>query len=334
VIPVLAFVSYGCFTYPLWAQEPTQPVQSPIQATTEIVKIEASVLDRHGSFVSGLTKANFRILDDGVEQPIAFFAPVEAPAQVLVLLETSPAVYLIQSQDLAAAYALLDGLAADDEVALVSYSQAPQALLAFTPDKSAFVAAMGQVQYTLGMSDLNFFDSVSTVLDWLAPVTGKKAVVMLTTGLDSSPPPRWDALVQKIRASDVAVFSVALGGSLRQPVAKKKKSSKAAPKADESSEPANPLSFAKADADLIALAKLSGGRAYFPESPGDFVPIYREIAAALRHQYVLGIEPRHDGKLHSLTVQILDSGGRPHAETAKQAEYSVFAREGYFAPGR
>lgn len=323
-----------CFTPQLRAQKPAPPAQSPIQATTEIVKIEASVLDRHGSFVSGLTKANFRILDDGVEQPIAFFAPVEAPAQVLVLLETSPAVYLIQGQHMAAAFALLDGLAPDDEVALVSYSQAPQALLAFTPDKSAFMAAMGQVQYTLGMSDLNFFDSVATVLDWLAPVTGKKAVVMLTTGLDSSPPSRWDALKQKLRASDVAVFSVALGGSLRRPTAKKKKPSKAEPQAGESSEPANPLSFAKADADLIALARISGGRAYFPESPGEFVPIYREIAAALRHQYVLGIEPQHDGKLHSLTVQILDSGNQPHGATAKQAGYSVLAREGYFAPGR
>ena len=71
--------SLFCFTSSLRGQEPAQTVPSPIQATTEIVKIEASVLDRHGSFVSGLTKANFRILDDGVEQPIAFFAPVEAP---------------------------------------------------------------------------------------------------------------------------------------------------------------------------------------------------------------------------------------------------------------
>jgi Ca-activated chloride channel family protein len=281
-----------------------------------------------------LTKANFRVLDDGVEQPIAFFAPVEAPAQVLVLLETSPAVYLIQSQHLAAAYALLNGLAADDEVALVSYSQAPQALLAFTPDKQEFLAAMGQVQYTLGTSDLNFFDSVSTVLDWLTPVTGKKAVVMLTTGLDSSPPSRWDALVQKLRGRDVALFSVALGGALRQPAPKKKKQPKAASNADESAGDPNPLSFGKADADLMALAKISGGRAYFPAAPGDFVSIYREIAAALRHQYVLGIDPQHDGKLHSLTVQIVESGERSHATAAKQPEYSILAREGYFAPGR
>lgn len=293
-----------------------------------------SVLDRHGEFVSALAQKQFRILDDNVEQPIAFFTPVEAPAQVLVLLETSPAVYLIRSEHLTAAYTLLDGLAPNDEIALVTYAQSPQAILAFTPDKSAFAAALGHIQYMLGMGDLNFFDSISTVVDWLAPLSGKKAVVLLTTGLDSSPPPRWDALVEKLRGSDVVLYPVALGGSLRKANPKKKKAPKSASKSDESAGPENPLSFAKADGALLALAKITGGHAYFPESPNDFVPIYRQIAAALRHQYLLGIVPQHDGKFHSLTVQLLDGRGQPDAATGKRSEYQVFAREGYLAPAR
>jgi len=154
------------------------------------VKVDASVLDNRGNFVGGLARGNFRILDSGTEQPIEFFTPVEAPAQVLVMIETSPAVYLIHNQHLLAAFALLDGLAADDEVALVTYDQAPRAILTFTPDKSALLAALGGIQYTIGMDDLNFYDSVSGVLDWLGPATGKRALVLLTTGLDSSPPAR------------------------------------------------------------------------------------------------------------------------------------------------
>ena len=94
------------------------------------------------------------------------------------MIETSPAVYLIHNQHLVAAYALLDGLAADDEVALVTYDQAPREILTFTPDKSALLAALGGVQYTIGMDDLNFYDSVSGVLDWLGPATGKRALVI------------------------------------------------------------------------------------------------------------------------------------------------------------
>ena len=193
---------------------------------------------------------------------------------------------------------------------------------------------MGQVQYTLGMGNLNFYDSVSTVLDWIAPLHGKKAIVLLTTGLDSSPPERWDALVQKLKKDDTVLFAVALGGSLRHPPSAKKKKSKAAPKPDETDGPANPVTFAKADAALLSLAKITGGRAYFPESPNDFVTIYREIASALRHQYVLGIAPQHDGKFHSLTVQILGANGRSGPESIKSPEYQIFAREGYLAPLR
>jgi VWFA-related protein len=322
-----------CFVLALPAQETSGTPQAGIQATTEIVKIDVSVLDRHSSFVGGLIQNQFRVLDNGLEQPIVFFAPTEAPAQVLVMLETSPAVYLIHSEHLSAAYALLDGLAPDDEVALVSYSQSPQAILAFTADKAALAAALGQVQYTLGMGDLNFYDSASTVLDWIAPLHGKKAIVLLTTGLDSSPPERWDALVQKLKVDDAVLFAVALGGSLRHPSAKKKKS-KAAPKPDEAEEPVNPVSFAKADSALSSLAKITGGRAYFPETANDFVSIYREIASALRHQYVLGIAPQHDGKFHSLTLQILGANGQSAPASTKPLEYQIFAREGYLAPVR
>jgi VWFA-related protein len=241
---------------------------------------------------------------------------------------------LIHAQHLTAAYALLDGLAPDDEVALVSYSQAPQAILPFTPDKSALAAALGQIQYTLGMGNLNFYDSVSTVLDWIAPLHGKKAVVLLTTGLDSSPPERWDALVQKLKADDTVLFAVALGGSLRHPPSAKKKKSKAAPKTDTTDEPANPVTFAKADSALRSLAKITGGRAYFPESPNDFVTIYREIASALRHQYVLGIAPQHDGQFHALTVEIPDANRRSGPASTKSPEFQIFAREGYLAPLR
>ena len=78
---------------------------------------------------------------------------------------------------------------------------------------------------------------------------------------------------------------------------------------------------------------MTGGRAYFPESEQDFVPMYHEIATALRHQYLLGIAPAHDGQFHSLTVEVLDASGQPMNLPAKKPVVRVFAREGYLAPG-
>jgi len=198
------------------AQQAASGLQQPLQVTTEMVQISVSVLGAGGDFVSGLQRQNFRVLDGGIERPLVFFAPTDAPAQILVMVETSPAVYLIQSQHIAAAYALLEGLAPDDQVALVTYDQAPRAVLAFTPDKSALLNALGQIQFSVGMGELNFYDAVSTALDWIAPLSGKKALLLLTTGLDSSSAARWDALAQKLRTRDVVIFPVALGGWLRR----------------------------------------------------------------------------------------------------------------------
>jgi VWFA-related protein len=313
------------------AQESAPRSQPPLQSSTELVKVDVSVLDRHGDFVGGLAQSDFQVSDNGAAQRIVYFAPIEAPAQVLVMIETSPAVYLIHNEHLAAAYSLFDGLAPGDEVAVVSYAEEPRTILGFTRDRFALLSALGGLQYTIGMGELNLYDSVSTVLDWLASAPGKKGLVLLSTGLDSSPPAHLDALTQRVQSSDVVIFPVALGGSLR-PSPGKKSGEKNAPKAagedKAASWDAELAAFVKAHEVLLSLARITGGRAYFPESAKDFAKAYREIASALRHEYVLGIAPAHDDQFHPLTVEVLHHSGQPHA---KKSEYRVLARRGYLA---
>jgi hypothetical protein len=168
--------------------------------------------------------------------------------------------------------------------------------------------------------------------------------VLLTTGLDSSGSPRWDALEQKLRCDDVVIFPVVLGGSLRAYPAKSARPKPNRPRnesGDARAEDVAPdsLSFARADHDLRYLASITGGRAYFPQAGNDFAAIYREIASALRHQYVLGIAPQHDGQLHTLSVSVRRTNGKVGEnigdKTVKRqgnSPYRVFARTGYLAP--
>jgi Ca-activated chloride channel family protein len=317
------------------AQQSASPQTLPLRSATELVKLDVSVLDQSGKFVAGLTADDFRVLDNGIEQPVAFFSPVQTPAQILVMLETSPAVYLIQNEHIVASYALLNGLAPDDQVALATYDSAPHGILGFTEDKSALVAALSQVQYTIGTGDLNLYDSISTVLDWLGSSTGKKALVLLSTGLDSSAPSNWEALARKLRKENLVIFPIALGGSLRgEPESKsKKKTPRKAGKQEPESSPADGSKiFAKGDAALLSLASITGGRAYFPKSANDFVQIYRQIADELRNEYVLGIQPAHDGGFHSLTVQVIGNADESPIPNAKTPAYRIFARAGYLAP--
>ncbi len=325
---LLALAAFLIATFPFSPPaHSAQSQQQPIHATTEIVKISVSVEDARGNFIGGLNANRFRVLDNGAERPIVFFSPDYAPAKVLVMIETSPAVYLIQQQHLTGAYALIDGLSPEDQVALVAYDEAPRDLLGFTPDRAAFAKALGQLQYTMGAGQLNLFDSLSQVLDSIAQLTEKKAMVLLTTGLDSSPPERWKSLEWKLPSQDVVIYPVALGGPLRSPPEKKKKSAPSALR-----DPDNPLSFAKSTEYLREIASITGGRAFFPETSSDFVPAYRQIAAALRHQYVLGIAPEHDGQMHSLLVQLLGADGQAVASEVQNSPARIYARQSYLAP--
>jgi Ca-activated chloride channel family protein len=319
------------------AQAPKPAIEAqPLGTRTDLVRLDVSVLDKRGNFVAGLTPGDFRVLDDGAERPIVFFAPLEAPARVLVMIETGPAVYLIHDEHLAAAYALLQGLDPADRVALVTYSDVPRKVLDFTTNKAAFLGALDSLQYMIGMGQLNFYDSLSAVVGSFPPGEGKSAIVLLTTGIDSSPASHWDPLVRELRGTDVVIFPVALGGELRGDASKpkrKKHGKQAEADGAQLSDSLGQLTgFARADRALKLLAQITGGRAYFPQSDRDFAPIYSEIAAALRHQYVLGIAPAGDGKFHALSVQV-DSGSVANSKKRpKKLAYRIFARQGYIAP--
>ena len=142
-------------------QEPGQR----ITARVELVNLDVTVTDARGDFVRGLKAQNFRIFDEGVEQRITYFAPVEAPAVVLVLVETGPAVYLIHRQHLTSAYKFLEGLGTGDQVGLANYDRAPRLLLPFSGDKPAVAQALAGLRYNLGAAELRLFDAMSAALD-------------------------------------------------------------------------------------------------------------------------------------------------------------------------
>lgn len=321
---------------PAAAQNPAPAeaaVNHPLEAKTELVKLDVSVLDPTGNFVGGLTQEKFRVLDNGTERPVVFFTPVDAPALVVVMLETSPAVYMLQDEHVAAAYSLLDGLAQDDQVALVAYSDVPRKLVPFTTDKTTLLNALLGNQYTMGMANLNLYDSIGAVVDGIAAAPGKKAIVLLSTGLDTSGPDHMAVLVQKLRVQDVVLFAVGLGGSLNAANPDRKAKGAKKSKARNASE-AEPTELDKAHSALQQLATITGGGAYFPAGGQDFAVAYQQIASALRHEYVLGIAPEHDGQLHKLSVSVAaptDPGAKPH-KSHDRVQYHVSAREGYVAP--
>ena len=321
VIALLALAASACLAQ-------TAP---PIRVDVNVVTVPVTVSNARGDFVSGLHRENFRLRVDGEPQPIDYFATEEEPAQVLLLVETGPAVYLLRYEHFFAAAALLDGLAPADRVAVASYEQSPRLLADFTANKQVAAAALSSLVFGLGTAQLNFYDSLAQCLDWLGNASGKRAIVALTTGIDSSAPVSWQALAQKLQRSNVMVLPVALGGELSKPgAARKLRNSAERPESQTAGDVS--AQFAEFDRALAAIAEETGGRIYSPQSGADFDRAYRQIASLLRHEYSLGFNARaQDGSYHSIAVEVLDSRGEPLNKNQKKPEYRWNSRRGFLA---
>jgi VWFA-related protein len=307
------------------ASQPSSETQQsePIRVSVNRVNVGVFVTDSSGKFVEGLPRESFHIFDNGVEQPITDFLAVEEPAQVLMFIEAGPAVYLLEGGHLLAARAFLNGLSADDRVAVVKYADKPQGIVDFTTDKPSAAGAFDDLGFNIGFGSLNLSSSLSKALDWLGAVQGKKTIVLLSTGVDTSSEGEIKNLLQRLKTSDVRILAVSLTGNLRNPPAAIKKKSPP-PKATLTAE-----QFEQADQLLRQIAQSSGGQAYFPMTANELSADFAQIALIVRHEFSLAFAPPvQDGAVHSIEVRITGDAGSSH----NFSEYRVEYRRAYLAP--
>jgi VWFA-related protein len=316
ILFAMALFLFGASSH---AQESPAKADQAIRVNVARVNVGVVVTDEKGKFVEGLGREAFHVFDNGAEQRITEFAPIEEPGQVLLLVEAGPAAYFLQSANLFAADAMLKGLSPGDRVAVARYTDAPLGIQDFTTDKTAAQAALSSIQFNLGFADLNLSSSLTSVLDWLDRVPGKKTIVLISTGVDTSPDFAAAALQTRLRVGDVRILCVSTSGPLRN--GKQGGKTKIQQTQDE---------FAAADRRLQSIAELTGGRAYFPMNGKAFQETYKQVAEIVRHEYSLAFAlPAADGTIHSIEVKVDRAGA---AGKSSPAAYRVDHRQGYQAP--
>jgi len=330
VLCILVFASLPLSQRVLSQALPTSPAppaaqqSEPIRVSVDRVNVGVLVTDPSGKFAEGLHREHFHIFDNSVEQPITDFLNVEEPAQALVLIEAGPAVYLLEGSHLRAAQQFLSGLSADDRVAVVKYAEAPQGLVDFTTNKQSVAAAFDDLGFNLGFGSLNLSASLSKVLDWLASVHGKKTIVLLSTGVDTSSTNQIRDLLNRLQTTDVRILAVSLTGDLRNPPPAATKKKSPSPKVAFTSQ-----QFAEADMLLRQITQTTGGQAYFPANSNELPAVFARIAQIVRHEFSLAfVPPAHDGAIHSLEVRVAVQSG----ESAGAPAYRVDCRRAYLAP--
>ena len=298
------------------AQSSAQEQEPAIRVTVDRVNVGAIVTNRDGNFVDGLRREDFRVFDNDVEQPITDFLSVTEPAQVLLFIESGPAVVFLGRDHVRAADKLLSNLSSKDRLAIAGYSKDPELLLDFTADKVAARFALDNLNFMLGFGELNLSSGVASAIDWLGTSREKKTIVVLSTGVDTSPAEKWQATQQKLETSDVRILAVSLSSDFRKPTKHKVLS-----RQEKEDRAFIKQGFAAADQSLRELTRLTGGRVYFPKNQKDFDRVYAEIAQLIRHEYSLAfMPPVRDGQMHSITV------------TVKGFERRVDHRQAYLAP--
>lgn len=238
---------------------------------TDLVEVYATVTDPRGTPVVTLGRDDFEVRDNGAVQRVTAFAVGDFPLSVAVALDRSWSMAgrpLDQVRD--AARAFLAELRPEDEAMLVTIGSEVDTATPWSRDRAALAAAVDRLE-PWGSTPLH--DAIVQCLDRVAAARGRRALVILSDGLDRYSRASAEDVRARARSAGVLIYPVVIGPD------------------------AAPL--------LTDLAAISGGRAVRVDRASDLAGAFTGIAFELRHQYLLGYErPAGPGGWRTITVAL------------------------------
>jgi Ca-activated chloride channel homolog len=328
------------------AATPT-PAASPddelIKVETNLVTTPVSVLDRQGRFIPGLKKRDFKIFEDGVPQTITYFASEETPFTVVLLIDVSPSTKYKIDEIHYAAVTFVNQLRPTDKVMVIAFDQRIRVLSEPTSDKTKLYSAIYKANFGSGTS---LYEAVNftTNLD-LINVTGRKAVVLFTDGVDTTSRTATlestvagvqevDALFYPVRyntatdstasifrgpggapaalPSDIAALLAQRGITIdpraaRMPTAR-----------------GNSINeYERGKKYLEALALNTGGRMFDADSITNMEEAFKGVAEELRRQYSIGYYPENPGQPGERKSVKIRVPTKPNAVVRAKAGYVI-----------
>lgn len=253
------------------------------------VRLSLAVTDAKGTPVQGLDASDFEVYEDGKRQSILDFDVETRPLRIALVVDTSGSMRGRLTQVQLAAADFLDVLRPEDRAMVIDFDDQVMLLQPLTDVRSDLRDAL---MSTFARGGTAMYDAVHATLRRLAPERERKAIVMLSDGGDTASVFSRDKAVEAARTSDVLIYTIGVGGGT-----------------DRSA--------------LKALSVETGGRAYFVSKADELGPVYEQIAAELRNQYIVtysSSNPDYNGKWRRIEVRHTGSGN-----------LKVRTRKGYYA---
>lgn len=337
-----------------------------LRVETELVSVPAVVTDSAGHPLAGLRAENFRVLENGQPQAISNFATTDAPFEVALLLDTSGSTRADVQLIRRAASLFIDSLRAGDRVAIVSFNvmreerdslATVEVNTPLTSDRARLRLALDTVGASHGTPFYDALERISNDIFNEPPreeVRGRRAVVALTDGVDSSSDAEFAEARARLLRAGVTCYFIQVNtedyveerlmrdcndfGTLRLSRTQLQRYRRIfvprAPAGDYSSfcqmgqfermKISRDL-YNLARSEMADLARSSGGRAFEAADLRDARAAFAQVAAEIGTQYNLGYYPTNkarDGRFRTIRVELKG--------VARGAQ--VRAREGYYAP--
>jgi VWFA-related protein len=288
------------------AGRPAQPAleQAPVfSSAAELVVVHATVTDRRGAYVTGLSRDAFRIVEDGTPQRIDLFTGEDSPVTVGLLIDSSGSMREGRERVIAAATAFAEGSQASDEIFGLAFNEHVRAALPastpFTNDPRVFRVALTAAIGAQGRTAM--YDAIRSGLTYVAKGSHPRRVLVLVgDGGDNASTATFDQVLKEAQASNAAIYPVGV---------------------------IDPLEREADPGRLRRLAQATGGKAYFPRHVNEVEDVLREIALDIRHSYTLAYvssNAARDGAFRRIRVTVTDPSRR---------SLVVRARDGYRAGG-
>ncbi|HQU86724.1 MAG TPA: VWA domain-containing protein [Pyrinomonadaceae bacterium] len=298
-----------------------------IKVDTSVVTIPVKVLDRKNRFISGLTKEDFKVWEDNVEQEISLFSNEEQPFTVALVLDMSFSAKFKAEEIQSAAISFIDQLRPNDKVMVVSFDEEVHLLTEPTSDRDRIYRAIKSTKIDFGTSVYEAMDLV--INEKFRKIGGRKAIVLFSDGVDTSSRKahdmnnlsdalELDALIYPIRYdtfADVQAMKnkpVSTGSQLPGQIPSKTKSPLPFPMPVPTAgmmgdKGTTPEEYRKADEYLDQLAFRTGGRIFYASTTANLTKAFADIAAELREFYSISYYPKdeaQEGKKRKLKVKV------------------------------
>ncbi len=280
---------------------PTQDSQSDgfvFRKQVEEVVLHAIVVDPQNRLVTGLSRNNFQVIEDGKPQQVTSFRKERVPIALGILIDNSSSMLPKRTKVTEAALRLVDASQNEDQVFIVNFGDDAFLDQDYTQDIGKLRAALQRVE-ARGTTAL--YDAIVASTDHLNQTSPlqKKILLAVTDGHDNASQATFQQVLRKLQQKNGPVlYTIAL-------------------EQDEWRDERDRQS-------LITLSAQTGGAAFFPSSLDEIQSIASSIARDIRSQYVIGYRssnPHTPGVYHSIQAQALD-GSTPLRVVTRTGYYS------------